>query len=169
MVNADPDQPQLLKTSGSLMIDVFKRANYTTDANALAVEVFGELGRMYAFLNNTEEASVYRAAAANITAALNSRLWRGDHFATQLNPDGTETDFVDYDSNLLATAFVPMSVERLEAVLQVRAFWLQYQIHGFLLKMVVCSVLTTVRALTLRRGHTLARNCTYSGEYEYIV
>jgi hypothetical protein len=28
---------------------------------------------------------------------------------TQLNPDGTTRDFVDYDSNLLATAFVPMS------------------------------------------------------------
>ena len=82
------------------------------------MEVFGELSWMHVFLNNKREAKVYDTATSNVTAALKLRLWCGDHFATQLNPDGTETDFVDYDSNLLATAFVPMSPERLEVVLQ---------------------------------------------------
>ena len=111
-------QPRLLRTGGALMIDVFRRGNYTTDANALAVDVFTELSRMYTFLSNPREAAVYADAAGNITAALNAELWRGDHFATQLNPDGSEKDFVDYDSNLLATAFVPMSAERRQAVLR---------------------------------------------------
>lgn len=42
----------------------------------------------------------------------------GDHFVTQLNPDGTTRDFVDYDSNLLAAAFVPMSNERRRSILR---------------------------------------------------
>ena len=37
---------------------------------------------------------------------------------TQLNPDGTTRDFVDYDSNLLAAAFVPMSNERRRSILR---------------------------------------------------
>ena len=46
------------------------------------------------------------------------QLWDGDHFVTQLNPDGTTRDFVDYDANLLATAFVPMSDERRKTILR---------------------------------------------------
>jgi hypothetical protein len=42
--------------------------------------------------------------AARISAAMNTHLWRGDHYITQLNPDGSTRDFVDYDSNLIAAA-----------------------------------------------------------------
>ena len=118
MLPADHSEPRLLKTSGALMIDVFRRGNFTTDANALAVDVFTELSRMFLYLSNSQAAGLYADTAFNISSALNERLWRHDHFATQLNPDGSERDFVDYDSNLLATAFVPMGSERLHATLR---------------------------------------------------
>ena len=37
---------------------------------------------------------------------INTHLWSAedDHYVTQLNPDGSIRDFVDYDSNLLAIA-----------------------------------------------------------------
>jgi hypothetical protein len=100
------------------MIDVFKRSNFTSDSNALAVDVLGELGEMWTFLGNASEAQVYSDAAEEITAVLNARLWSDDHFVTQLNTDGTFFDKVDYDSNLLATAFVNMTDARLHAVLK---------------------------------------------------
>lgn len=118
MLPADHSEPRLLKTTGALMVDVFRRGNFTTDANALAVDVFNTISQMHLHIDNPEEARLYADTAANISFALNARLWRGDHFATQLNLDGSEKDFVDYDSNLLATAFVPMSDKRLQAVLR---------------------------------------------------
>ena len=42
--------------------------------------------------------------ADRIALAMNTHLWAGDHYVTQMNPDGTTRDFVDYDSNLIATA-----------------------------------------------------------------
>ena len=50
--------------------------------------------------------------ATNMAAAVNAKLWaasgvgRGgdDHYITQLTPDNTTRDFVDYDSNLIAVA-----------------------------------------------------------------
>ncbi len=41
-----------------------------------------------------------------------------DHFVTQLNPDGTTRDFVDYDSNLIACAFGVAGVKRCQALLR---------------------------------------------------
>ena len=49
----------LLNTSGALMIDVFRRGNFTSDANSLAVDVFGEMALMWQFLGNFTEARVY--------------------------------------------------------------------------------------------------------------
>ena len=118
MIPPDTKLPRLLRTSGSLMIDVFKRGNFTSDANALAVDVFGQLAAMHRFVGNESEAARYTAAAAGVTEALNRALWKQDHFVTQLNPDGSTRDFVDYDSNLLATAFVPMTAARAAAVLR---------------------------------------------------
>jgi hypothetical protein len=45
-----------------------------------------------------------RALASSVSSAINRRLWAGDHYVTQLNPNGSTTDFVDYDSNLIALA-----------------------------------------------------------------
>ena len=42
--------------------------------------------------------------ADSIATAMNAHLWSGDHYVTQMNPDGSIRDFVDYDSNLIATA-----------------------------------------------------------------
>ena len=67
------------------MIDVFKRSNFTSDSNALAVDVLGELGEMWTFLGNVSKAQVYSDAAEEITAVLNARLWSDDHFVTQLS------------------------------------------------------------------------------------
>jgi hypothetical protein len=118
MISGTKNRPQLLRTTGALMIDVFKRSNYTTDANALAVDVFHRLAKMWTFVGNATNANTYRESANAIVSAMNTLLWSTDHFVTQLNPDGTSTDFVDYDSNLLATAFVPMPMARKLAVLR---------------------------------------------------
>lgn len=45
--------------------------------------------------------------ADDMTTAINAKLWdskSNDHYITQLNPDGTKRDFIDYDSNLIAVA-----------------------------------------------------------------
>jgi hypothetical protein len=42
--------------------------------------------------------------ADRIAAAMNTHLWSDDHYVTQMNPDGSTRDFIDYDSNLIATA-----------------------------------------------------------------
>jgi hypothetical protein len=49
-----------------------------------------------------------------------TRLWSADddHYITQLNPDGSTRDFVDYDSNLIACAFGVAGVERCHALLR---------------------------------------------------
>lgn len=64
------------------------------------------------FVGNVTGAAMLREMATNMAAAVNAKLWaapgvgRGgdDHYITQLNPDNTTRDFVDYDSNLIAVA-----------------------------------------------------------------
>ena len=58
---------------------------------------------------NRATAKQYLTMADNIAAAINARLWdatSNDHYITQLNPDNSTRDFVDYDSNLLAVRCV---------------------------------------------------------------
>jgi len=43
--------------------------------------------------------------AENIKNAMNMHLWNVDHYITQINPDKTTRDFVDYDSQVMAVAF----------------------------------------------------------------
>ena len=44
--------------------------------------------------------------AQGIEASLNERLWDGiDHYVTSVSREGVISDFVDYDSNLMAIAF----------------------------------------------------------------
>ncbi|KAH3758309.1 ribonuclease P protein subunit RPR2 [Pelomyxa schiedti] len=102
----------LVLAPGPLWIDVFIRNNYTSDTNSLLVYLFREMAELEIFLNNPSAADQLRDYASNMASAINSLLLSpdGDHYITQLNPDGTTRDFVDYDSNLLAVAFnIPSS------------------------------------------------------------
>jgi len=102
----------LLDAPGSLMIDVFIRNHYTTDSNAMMVGFLREFAEAEAFVGNHSGATKLYRLADNMTIAVNTLLWaskgrgRGgdDHFITQLNPDDTTRDFVDYDANLIAIA-----------------------------------------------------------------
>jgi hypothetical protein len=55
--------------------------------------------------------------ASDIVTGMNTHLWADDHYITQLNPDGTTRDFVDYDSNLLAVAFGIAPPDRAKLIL----------------------------------------------------
>ena len=71
-------------------------------------------------MGNSTGADTLRALAARIATAVEQKLWAGvaqggDHFITQLNPDGSTRDLVDYDANFIALAMgipseVPYSV-----------------------------------------------------------
>jgi hypothetical protein len=75
-----PEESSLLSSSGALMIDVFKRSNFTTDANSLAVDVFGLLSSMWMYLGNETASDIYSTAANGVTTALLAKLWDDDHF-----------------------------------------------------------------------------------------
>jgi hypothetical protein len=96
---------QLVKAPGPLWIDVFIRENYASDTNAYMVDILREAAAAEQFLGDAALAARRRALADDIAEGMNERLWAGDHYITQLNPDGTTRDFVDYDANLLAVAF----------------------------------------------------------------
>ena len=58
-----------------------------------------------AALGDPGAAAGLRGLAANVSAAMNRRLWAGDHYVTELGRDlATVRDFVDYDANLIAVA-----------------------------------------------------------------
>lgn len=106
------------------MIDVFIRANYTADSNAMMAGFLTEMAAAEQALGDPARAKVLAAKASRMVGAMNRALWApasegGDHFVTQLNPDGTYRDFVDYDANLIALAHgVPNSTERRAALLR---------------------------------------------------
>jgi len=107
----------LVDAPGPLWIDVFIRDHYASDTNAYMVEILREMADAERFLatlmaGGADEGARYMslatqhaALAGAIAAAMNARLWAGDHYITQINPDGSVRDFVDYDTNLLAVAF----------------------------------------------------------------
>lgn len=102
----------LIDAPGSLMIDVFIRNHYTSDSNAMMVGFLREFAEAEEFVGNHSGASHLYQLADLMSTAVNKLLWASeghglggdDHFITQLNPDGTTRDFVDYDSNLIAIA-----------------------------------------------------------------
>eukprot|EP00760_Papus_ankaliazontas_P022893 PhM_4_TR19065/c1_g1_i1/m.17121 len=109
---------KLIKAPGSLYIDVFIRGNFTSDSNAMIVGFFEEFADAEEVLGNVTGAEKLRNMSRDMRVAMNEHLFRGDHFITQLNPDGTTRDFVDYDANLIAVAHgVPNSTERTMAIL----------------------------------------------------
>jgi hypothetical protein len=103
----EDESKTLVNVPGSLMVDVFLRGNFTSDTNAMLVGFFDEFADAEESVGNATGAADLRALSGNISADLKEYLWdtkSGDHFITQLNPDNTTRDFVDYDSNLMALA-----------------------------------------------------------------
>jgi len=106
------DDVKLASVPGSLMVDVFVRANMTSDTNAMLVGFFREFADAEEVAGNSTGAADLRSLADEVAAAVHEKLWDGeDHYVTQLNPDGSTRDFVDYDSNLIAVAHSIPSVE----------------------------------------------------------
>jgi len=89
----------LLKAPGPLMIDVFLRSNFTADSNAMVVGFLREFAEAEDAVGNGTGAASLRTLAGRVSDAAGA-----DHYITQLNPDGTTRDFVDYDANLIAVA-----------------------------------------------------------------
>lgn len=123
---------QMLAVPGPLWIDVLVRENYTSDSNAIAPYAFRTLATVFDLFEDDDFASELRAVADSVTVGMNRHLWAGDHYITQLNPDDTTRDFVDYDSNLLAVAFGVTPDDRVSSLLErvdsgqythVRATW----------------------------------------------
>lgn len=108
---------QLVNAPGPLWIDVFIRYNYTADTNAFVVRLLRDVADAEQFLGDTSNAASHKTMAGNIVAGMNAHLWAGDHYITQLNPDGTTRDFVDYDANLLAVAFGIAPPDRAKLIL----------------------------------------------------
>jgi hypothetical protein len=108
---------QLVNAPGPLWIDVFIRDNYTSDTNAFMVQLLRDVAGAERFLGDTGDATAHATMAGNIVTGMNTHLWAGDHYITQLNPDGTTRDFVDYDSNLLAVAFGIAPPDRAKLIL----------------------------------------------------
>lgn len=97
----------LLSSPGSLMIDVFIRSNFTTDTNAMVVGFLREFADAEQATGNATGAADLRSIAVGTAEAAEALLFSnttGDHYVTQLNPDGTTRDFVDYDANFIALA-----------------------------------------------------------------
>ena len=97
----------MLNSPGALMIDVFIRTNYTSDSNAMVVSLFEELSMAATAIGDTVNATKYTTLAGKISKSMQEFLWAektNDHYLTQVNPDGTTRDFVDYDANLMAIA-----------------------------------------------------------------
>eukprot|EP01065_Artemidia_motanka_P009197 TRINITY_DN14698_c0_g1_i1.p1 TRINITY_DN14698_c0_g1~~TRINITY_DN14698_c0_g1_i1.p1 ORF type:complete len:961 (+),score=323.32 TRINITY_DN14698_c0_g1_i1:61-2883(+) len=111
----------LLNAPGSLMIDVFLRSNFTTDTNAMVVGFFREFAAAEAAVGNSTGAAALQRLADGIAERVDSMLWNNasdDHYVTQLNPDGTSRDFVDYDANLIALAHGIAPPDRAAATLK---------------------------------------------------
>lgn len=134
----DPEL-QLVSAPGPLWIDVFIRENFASDTNAFMVGLLRRVADAEAFTGRRTLAAERRRLAADIAEGMNERLWSGDHYITQLNPDGTTRDLVDYDANVLAVAFGVAPDDRVHAILERvdagpcthgRATWVSEQFYG---------------------------------------
>ena len=96
---------QLVKATGPLWIDVFSRINYTSDTNAFMVKLLRDVASAEQVVGHPAAAARDRYLAGQIVEGMNAHLWAGNHYITQLNPNGTIADFGDNDANALAVAF----------------------------------------------------------------
>ena len=102
------------------MIDVFIRANYTLDSNAMLVGFLREFSDAEEAVGNITGSVLLRNKADLMSSAVQKYLWRDDHYITQLNPDMITTrDFVDYDGNLIALAHnITKDINQFKSVLK---------------------------------------------------
>lgn len=92
----------LLHVVGALWVDVFRRAGFTLDTNAMAVRTFARVAEL-AELAGDELAPALRSASETIRHNLQT-LWAGDHFVTSRGRgDEADDDHVDIE-NYLAVA-----------------------------------------------------------------
>jgi len=111
----------MVNAPGLLWIDTFIRKNFTSDTNAMFVYLLKRFAAVETFVGNSTGANAYLRMAEGIIQAMNTWLWdpvSNDHYLTQINPDRTTRDFVDYDSQLLAVAFGVCPPERIASVLR---------------------------------------------------
>jgi len=112
----------MFNVPGPLWIDTFIRQNFTSDTNGMMVRLLREFAEAEEFLGNTTGAMFYSRMANQLVVGMNTYLWdKGskDHYITELNPDMSTRDFVDYDSQLIAVAFgVPPTMEAARAILR---------------------------------------------------
>jgi hypothetical protein len=129
----------LVDAPGPLWIDVFIRNGFTSDTNAYMVGLLRDVAEAEDATGRAGDAAKHRQMATTIAAAMNDKLWAGDHYVTQLNHDGTTRDLVDYDSNLLAVANGVATGARAAAVLSRvdsgpcthgRATWVSERFYG---------------------------------------
>lgn len=115
------DDEHMVSAPGSLWIDVFRRGNFTSDSNPMMVKLLRDFAEAEHAHGNATNGDRLQAIAAGIAAAMDAKLWdtaSDDHYVTQLNPDGTTVDMVDYDSNLLAIAWGVAPAQRAQAALK---------------------------------------------------
>ena len=113
----------LIDAPGSLMIDVFIRANFTSDSNAMMVGFLKDFAAVERAVGSIDRANALEQQAKDMGTAMNTLLWDGvdnDHYVTQLDTDMTTTrDFIDYDSNLIAVAHdIPATLAQKGAILK---------------------------------------------------
>jgi hypothetical protein len=134
----DPEL-KLISAPGPLWIDVFIREHFTADTNAFMVGLLRRVADAEELLGEDALAASRRGLARDVATGMNERLWTGDHYVTQLNPDGSTRDLVDYDANLLAVAFGVAPPDRAQAILERvdagpcthgRATWVSEQFYG---------------------------------------
>ena len=102
----------LYNVPGSLQIDVFIRANFTADSNAMFVILFELFADAEASVGNQTGVDFCMARAAALRTGMNKYLLApsGDHYCTQSDPlpgGGVKVcarDFIDYDANAIAIA-----------------------------------------------------------------
>jgi hypothetical protein len=112
----------MIVAPGSLMIDVFIRANFTSDSNAMMVGFMKDFAEVERAVGSVDIANALDKKSKDMATAMNKWLWDtvdNDHYVTQLDTDmETKRDFIDYDSNLIALAHnVPTTAEQRQAIL----------------------------------------------------
>jgi hypothetical protein len=93
----------LLYSTGTLRIDVFRREGFTLDTNAMAVHLLTRMSDAAEHLDDADSSSEWRQIAQRISAAVEG-FWRGDHYATVLPGTGDDLDMLDSDDVLTVLA-----------------------------------------------------------------
>lgn len=112
------ERRSLLKVSGPLFIDTFRREGFTLDTNVAAVHLLDLFAGIARFCDDTRTADQCHATARRIATAVQSSFWDGqDHFITSRDEDWQPFDRVDYDGNYAAIAFGVATPEQSRAIL----------------------------------------------------